>query len=469
MGAMGVAGEKGDRGDRGEMGAIGDAGPQGSPGTPGTAGQSVVSAFEDAGVNCTYGGARFDSASGTSYACNGAPGGAGSAGASVTVFPEAAGTNCATGGTRLVSASGTSFVCNGATGTLGLARTVVVPHNGDDVAAGLALVYATSASPLQVLLDPGVYDIGTLQVFATLATIRGAGKTATTIRGRTSAYVLVNVQELHDLTVDRSAAAGPVVAAAVLKGVNVTAASTSQPSDFVALTNGGTISDVSVGTGTNVATTSQVTGVNCRGTATIRGLKVALASDTASIALGVLFNGGQLNDTHVAVSSTANVSLGGVSLQGECAGCSGISIDLTSQTDTTPVMQGFMGTSSGTGTVSGLRVRLVNLTAPVTGSIFRGLDLSTASSPGLRFTDTHVSLSTVPGAGSQVGVSWATGASPPSGIIRNSSIVGFSVGLNVASSNPLRITQSVLDGTRLGSNFACAQVIDSSGAAVTCP
>lgn len=100
----------------------GGAGPAGATGA---AGQSVAATVESAGVNCATGGVKLVSASGTNYACNGANGSNGSNGTngtngsngvSVTVTAESAGANCTYGGEKLVSASGTSYVCNGGGG-----------------------------------------------------------------------------------------------------------------------------------------------------------------------------------------------------------------------------------------------------------------------------------------------------------------------------------------------------------------
>lgn len=53
----------------------GPAGANGPPGEPGPAGRSVTSRVVDAGnASCSQGGIAFDSASGTTYACNGALG-----------------------------------------------------------------------------------------------------------------------------------------------------------------------------------------------------------------------------------------------------------------------------------------------------------------------------------------------------------------------------------------------------------
>ncbi len=91
----------------------------GAPGAAGTPGQGVTVTSEPAGANCTYGGVKVVSESGTKYVCNGAPGAAGTPGQGVTVTPEPAGANCTYGGIKVVSESGTKFVCNGPPGSNG--------------------------------------------------------------------------------------------------------------------------------------------------------------------------------------------------------------------------------------------------------------------------------------------------------------------------------------------------------------
>jgi hypothetical protein len=85
-GEQGEKGEKGDKGDRGLAGADGPPGRDGvdgrngsdgvdgADGADGADGVSVTSAHEPAGTNCTNGGSRFTSVSGTTYACNGSAG-----------------------------------------------------------------------------------------------------------------------------------------------------------------------------------------------------------------------------------------------------------------------------------------------------------------------------------------------------------------------------------------------------------
>lgn len=59
----------------GSMGPTGSTGATGSTGSAGSSGQSVTVTSEAAGANCTYGGEKLVSVSGTAYVCNGAPGG----------------------------------------------------------------------------------------------------------------------------------------------------------------------------------------------------------------------------------------------------------------------------------------------------------------------------------------------------------------------------------------------------------
>lgn len=61
-------------GPAGPAGATGATGPAGPAGATGAAGTSVVGASEAPGANCTAGGVRYTSASGTAYVCNGTPG-----------------------------------------------------------------------------------------------------------------------------------------------------------------------------------------------------------------------------------------------------------------------------------------------------------------------------------------------------------------------------------------------------------
>jgi hypothetical protein len=79
-GPQGSAGAQGATGPVGPAGAQGVAGPVGSSGPAGAAGQSVVGSSEPPGPNCTTGGEKYVSASGTAFVCNGATGAAGATG-----------------------------------------------------------------------------------------------------------------------------------------------------------------------------------------------------------------------------------------------------------------------------------------------------------------------------------------------------------------------------------------------------
>jgi hypothetical protein len=101
-----------------DAGVVVLAGPTGPAGPQGTPGQSVVGSSEPAGSNCSAGGVRLVSASGSAFVCNGAQG---TPGQSVGFGVELPGTNCPAGGVRLIGASGTSIVCNGPQGAQGQA------------------------------------------------------------------------------------------------------------------------------------------------------------------------------------------------------------------------------------------------------------------------------------------------------------------------------------------------------------
>jgi hypothetical protein len=76
-GPAGPAGPQGPAGANGKDGANGSNGApgnDGAPGTPGTPGQSVTSASEAPGPNCTNGGSKFTVGTTKTYACNGAAG-----------------------------------------------------------------------------------------------------------------------------------------------------------------------------------------------------------------------------------------------------------------------------------------------------------------------------------------------------------------------------------------------------------
>ena len=70
----GPSGPQGATGPQGSPGAKGDPGANGVSGKNGTDGTSVTSSPEGPGVNCSDGGSKFVSASGTEYVCNGQTG-----------------------------------------------------------------------------------------------------------------------------------------------------------------------------------------------------------------------------------------------------------------------------------------------------------------------------------------------------------------------------------------------------------
>ncbi len=73
-GAEGPTGPTGPQGPIGLEGPVGPIGPTGPAGPAGANGVSVTSVAVSAGdANCAFGGARFTSASGDTYACNGTP------------------------------------------------------------------------------------------------------------------------------------------------------------------------------------------------------------------------------------------------------------------------------------------------------------------------------------------------------------------------------------------------------------
>lgn len=117
-------------------------------------GQSVASAAEAPGANCTYGGVKYTSATGVNYVCAGSLGPTGVSGAagaqgligptgaagldgqSVSSVVELAGLNCATGGVKYTSPSGVNYVCSGARGPNG--TTGANGTNGTNGTAGVA-------------------------------------------------------------------------------------------------------------------------------------------------------------------------------------------------------------------------------------------------------------------------------------------------------------------------------------------
>lgn len=210
VGPQGPAGPPGQQGATGPQGAVllvqvddggtvaidgGFAlvtGPSGPTGAQGPAGQSVAGSTEGPSTNCPTGGARFDTATQTVYACNGAagtpgaPGATGAPGTSVTstVLPVGDST-CPYGGTRFSSASGDSFACSGP------------PADREQFLRGSALATADA----------------TLDGFA-LATDRlvlsgggyGAGVTDLVVTAANSPYVLLDgLHEFRNVTVEAGA------------------------------------------------------------------------------------------------------------------------------------------------------------------------------------------------------------------------------------------------------------------------
>jgi Collagen triple helix repeat (20 copies) len=85
-GPQGQPGAKGDAGAPGAAGAKGDAGAAGANGQPGAAGNAGVSVTTTtAGPECSEGGTKFTSASGTSFVCNGEEGPQGQTGFTETL------------------------------------------------------------------------------------------------------------------------------------------------------------------------------------------------------------------------------------------------------------------------------------------------------------------------------------------------------------------------------------------------
>jgi hypothetical protein len=111
-----VKGENGRDGAPGRDGADGANGRDGATGPAGAAGAGVeVAAFTGAEGNCTNGGLKAISSTGTSYVCNGASGGS----VIAFSFTGARGT-CSNGGTEITDYTLTkSYICNGANGANG--------------------------------------------------------------------------------------------------------------------------------------------------------------------------------------------------------------------------------------------------------------------------------------------------------------------------------------------------------------
>jgi len=141
-GAPGAVGEKGDTGDQGAQGVQGIQGAAGKDGNNGVSVAGVTLAPGDS--VCPYGGKKFTSSTGVTYACNGAPGAtglkgatgdqglqgiqglqgpqgpAGKNGTSVLETTLAPGDPvCPYGGSLFSSINGDTFACNGEPGAAG--------------------------------------------------------------------------------------------------------------------------------------------------------------------------------------------------------------------------------------------------------------------------------------------------------------------------------------------------------------
>lgn len=88
VGPQGTAGPAGPQGPPGLQGAAGPQGAPGANGTNGVDGQSATTSNEAPGANCSTGGIRVNSASGTNYVCNGASGATGAPGPQGPTGPE---------------------------------------------------------------------------------------------------------------------------------------------------------------------------------------------------------------------------------------------------------------------------------------------------------------------------------------------------------------------------------------------
>ncbi|MFT3710193.1 MAG: hypothetical protein QM817_21410 [Archangium sp.] len=134
-------------------------GPQGPQGPAGAS--SITSSAVDAGSrDCEYGGSRFTIGTNSAYACNGVPGPQGPIG---------------------------NPGINGA----GFARTYVVTATGTSTQNGTLLrntiqniTSPTAASPARVIVEPGVYDIGTTSLLMRrFVDVEGGGAHNTRIVG----------------------------------------------------------------------------------------------------------------------------------------------------------------------------------------------------------------------------------------------------------------------------------------------
>jgi hypothetical protein len=131
-GPQGPQGIKGDTGAQGPTGATGATGPQGDtgpPGAPGADGTSVTSSSVASGdANCATGGSKFDTPSGTTYACNGKDGKDGKDGTNGTNGTNGTGFNgsyTSPNGKFKLKITDKGIVLSGPGGTLTIDRTYV--------------------------------------------------------------------------------------------------------------------------------------------------------------------------------------------------------------------------------------------------------------------------------------------------------------------------------------------------------
>lgn len=136
----------------------GGAGPQGDDG------QSVTATAESNGANCTYGGWKFVSVSGTSYVCNGAPGTNGNAGSNGTsfVWRGAYGSGTAYVANDVVSYSGSAYISilagtNHQPDTSPTYWTLMASRGSDGPGGGdmQSATYDPAGKAAQLLADPG--------------------------------------------------------------------------------------------------------------------------------------------------------------------------------------------------------------------------------------------------------------------------------------------------------------------------
>jgi hypothetical protein len=103
-------------------------------------------------------------------------------GASVTTAPEPAGPNCTSGGSKLTSASGTSYVCNGENGRDGTdgsngAPWDIVQHSFGPLAPGVSVVHVEPCPAGDILLG-GTFDQTESSTLTLTSAPAGAGVNA---------------------------------------------------------------------------------------------------------------------------------------------------------------------------------------------------------------------------------------------------------------------------------------------------